>query len=451
MKFLEEKFVPLAAAIGSQKHLSAIRDGFIVIMPLSIAGALAVLLNNFHQVFNPDGLDIPGIYKGYNDFLTNTHLREVFGAVGRGSLDMIAITAMVCIALHMAQSNGARVPVATSVVTLACYFGLSPAPTVSLTDLDGKAITDLTAAGIKSASAGGVDASKLGAQGLFVAMILALIVGEIFPRLSNNDKLKITLPDGVPPAVAASFSSLLPAMITIFLVVAVGKYIEILSGSNIWVIINKFVGAPISDALGSIWTMIIAFLMIGLLWTFGIHGANVVGSLISAPTTILQLENTAAYDAHETPKHNFPGMQAAYAFLGGSGATLGFIIAIFIFSKSKAERTIAKLSVAPGIFEINESMTFGIPIVLNPVYMIPFILGPVILGVLSWVLMDMGILGRCVVGAPWVTPPILIGFLSTGGQFFAAIWNAIELVLLTIWWAPFVMISNKVNAANEAE
>ena len=451
MKFIEEKFIPIAAAVGAQKHLAAIRDGFIVIMPLSIAGALAVLLNYFHQVFAPAGLDMPGIYKGYNDFLTNTHLKDVFGAVGRGSLDMIAITAMICISLKMATSNGAKVPVTTSVVTLACYFGLSPVPKVVLRDLDNKIITDLATAGIKSATAGGVDGSKLSSQGLFVAMILALIIGEIFPKLSNNDKLKITLPEGVPPAVAASFSSLLPAMITIFLVVGTGKFIEIYSGNDIWVIINKFVGTPISSALGSIWTMIIAYTMIGLLWTFGIHGASVVGAIIGPPQLVLLLENTAAYQAKEKVKHNFPNLSSAFAFMGGSGATFGLIIAIFIFSKSKAERTIAKLSIAPGLFEINESMTFGIPIVLNPVYMIPFIFGPVILGILSWTLMNMGLLGRVVVGVPWVTPPILIGFLATGGQFFGALWNAIELVLLTLWWTPFVILSNKVTAASEAE
>lgn len=448
MKFLEEKFVPLAAAIGSQKHLSAIRDGFVVIMPLSIAGALATLLNYFYQVFGPTGLDVPGIYNGYLNFLTSTHFRDVLNAVGRGCLDMIAITAMITISLHMAEKNGARVPVATSVVTIACYFGLTGAPTATakIVDAAGETVKEIAGYTI-TASAGGVDSTKLGAQGLFVAMILALIVGEIFPRLSNNDKLKISLPDGVPPAVANSFSSLLPAIITIFAVVIVGKYIEVFSGSDIWAIINKFVGAPISDALGSIWTMIIAYTMIGLLWTFGIHGANVVGSITSAPATVLQLENTKAYELNEKIPHNFPGMQATYSFLGGSGATLGLIIAIFIFSKSKSQRTIAKLSLAPGLFEINESITFGIPIVLNPVYMIPFIFGPVILAVISWVMMDAGVLARCALTAPWVTPPIIIAFLATGGNVFAAIWNVIEIVILTLWWTPFVLISDRVEAA----
>jgi PTS system, lactose/cellobiose family IIC component len=442
MKFLEEKFVPLAAAIGAQKHLVAIRDGFTTIMPLSIAGAISVLLNNFHGVFGEKGLNMVSIQQGYADFLKNTHLGAVFSAVNRGALDMIAISALICIAYGVARSNGSKTPIATSVVSLGIYLGLAPGPVVTVRDAAGDLLE--TAVG----TAGGVDSAQLGAQGLFVAMILALLVGEAFPRLSNLEKLKITLPDGVPPAVAAAFSSLIPAIITVIGFIAVGKYIEIFAEQNVWQIIQKFVGAPISDALDQMITLVIAFTMIGLLWTFGIHGAQVVGSVLQGPTAVLALENTTAFDAGETPIYNFPGIQSAFAFLGGSGATLGLIIAIFIFSKDQAARTVAKLSLAPGIFEINESVTFGIPIVLNPIYMIPFIFGPVILGIASWVMMDMGILDRVVVAAPWVTPPILIGFLSTGGQIFAAIWNAIAVVLLVIWWTPFVLINDKVNAKN---
>ena len=111
------------------------------------------------------------------------------------------------------------------------------------------------------------------------------------------------------------------------------------------------------------------------------------------------------------------GLQSGFAFLGGSGATMGAIFAIFIFSKSKAQKAVASISVAPGIFEINEPLTFGLPIVMNPVYAIPFILGP-----------------------------ILIGFLCTGGDFRGAIWNAVELVLLTLLWTPFVMMHDKIEA-----
>ena len=125
---------------------------------------------------------------------------------------------------------------------------------------------------------------------------------------------------------------------------------------------------------------------------------------------------------------------------------MGLIIAVLIFGKVQAERTVIGISVAPGLFEINEPITFGVPIVMNPVYMLPFIIGPTILGAASYILMDLGVIERVVLSAPWVTPPILFPFLATGGGIKAAIWAAIEIVLLTLLWTPFVMISNKQNA-----
>ena len=130
----------------------------------------------------------------------------------------------------------------------------------------------------------------------------------------------------------------------------------------------------------------------------------------------------------------------------GSGSTFGLIIAVLIFSKVQAERTVIGISVAPGLFEINEPITFGVPIVMNPVYMLPFIIGPTVLGAASYILMDLGIIERVVLSAPWVTPPILFPFLATGGGIKAAVWAAIEIVLLVLLWTPFVMISNKQNA-----
>ena len=88
---------------------------------------------------------------------------------------------------------------------------------------------------------------------------------------------------------------------------------------------------------------------------------------------------------------------------------------------------------------------------MNVIYAIPFILGPIIMGVITYFLMESGIIRRPCIQAPWVTPPILIGFLCTGGDIKGAIWNAIEIVLLTILWTPFVMMSDKVEAKEAAE
>ncbi|MFQ7302954.1 MAG: PTS transporter subunit EIIC, partial [Beduini sp.] len=167
--------------------------------------------------------------------------------------------------------------------------------------------------------------------------------------------------------------------------------------------------------------------------------------------TPLLLENTQAYEAGKTGTEipNVVHGVGVFSVIGGSGSTLGLIIAVLIFGKVQAERTVIGISIAPGLFEINEPVIFGIPIVMNPVYMLPFIAGPTILAAVSYILMDTGIIERVCLSAPWVTPPILYQFLATGGGIKAAVFTAIEIVGLTILWLPFVMISNKQNVSEE--
>ena len=156
-------------------------------------------------------------------------------------------------------------------------------------------------------------------------------------------------------------------------------------------------------------------------------------------------ENTAAYE-QGNPLPNIINGVGVYSTIGGSGSTFGLIIAILLFGKVQAEKTVIGISVAPGLFEINEPITFGIPIVMNPTYMLPFVAGPVILAIVSFLLMQANIIERVCLSAPWVTPPVLFPFLATGGGIKAAIYQVIEIVFVTALYTPFVMMSNKQNA-----
>ena len=443
MKFLEEKFVPLAAAIGSQRHLVAIRDAFVVIMPVTIVGALAVLINNIQTIFAENGLNVPSIQEGYSNFISSTGIQDIMTAVNKGSINMMAVLLVAALGYQMAlglDGDG----IATSVVSLTCYLGLAPAVQTLATNYD-TADVDSIQVLTSDVAAGGIAANKLDSNGMFVGMILTLIVAEIFVRLSRNDKLKITLPDGVPPAVAGSFTVLIPAIITVILVVAVGTYIDKFTGMNIWDIILKFVSAPLNSVADTLGTAILVEFLVHILWVFGLHGANIVSAVTTPIFTPMGLENTQMYEAHQELPNIVQGV-GVFTRLGGSGSTLGLIIAVLIFSKVQAERTVVGISIAPGLFEINEPIVFGIPIVMNPVYMLPFIVGPTVLAGLSYVLMDINLIERIALSVPWVTPPVLLAFLATGGGVKAAIFQAITLVLLTLLWTPFVMMSNKQNA-----
>ena len=451
MKFLEEKFVPFAAALGNQRHLVAIRDAFVVIMPVTIVGALAVLINNIQGVFAENGLNVMSIYNGYSNFLKTTGIGDVMTAVNKGSINMMAVLLVAALGYEMAAGMDGD-GIATSIVSLTCYLGLAPAVQTLTTSYatsaaDGSSLESIEVATSTIAS-GGIAGSKLDSNGMFVGMLLTIAVSEIFVRLSRNDKLKITLPDGVPPAVAGSFTVLIPAIFTVIIVVAAGIYVDKLTGMNIWDIIQKFVSAPLNSVADTLGTAILVEVLVHVLWVFGLHGANIVSAVTTPIFTPMGIENTAAFENHE-PIPNIVSSVAMFARLGGSGATLGLIIAVLLFSKVQSERTVISISVAPGLFEINEPITFGMPIVMNPTYMLPFIVGPTVLAALTYILMKGNIIERGCLSIPWVTPPVLAGFLMTGGGFKAAIYQVITIILDTILWVPFVMMSNKQNAVSK--
>ena len=133
-------------------------------------------------------------------------------------------------------------------------------------------------------------------------------------------------------------------------------------------------------------------------------------------------------------------MMSMFAEWGGAGVTLSLIIAIFIFSKREDNRAIATLSIVPGLFNINETMTFGIPLVLNPILGIPFILAPVVCIFVGWLLVTIHFCPYIVLEVPWTMPPILLGFLATGGSIMGAISQIIVIVVATLIYIPFLLV-----------
>ena len=430
MRFLEEKFVPIAARIGSQRHLVAIRDAFVVIMPVTIVGAVAVLVNNIQGVFAENGLNVMSIYNGYTNFIQSTGIYDVMAAVNKGSINMMAVLLVAALGYEMAQGMDGD-GIATAIVSLTCYLGLAPAVQTLSSTYEIPSSANSIEVVISDVLSGGIAGAKLDSNGMFVGMLLTIAVSEVFIRLSKNEKLKITLPEGVPPAVAGSFTVLIPAILAVIIVVAVGTY-----------------SAPLNSVADTIGTAILVEALVHLLWVFGLHGANIVGAVTTPIFTPMLVQNTSAFENHETIPNIVPTV-ANFARLGGSGATLGLVISVLLFSKVQAERTVISISTAPAIFEINEPIIFGFPIVMNPTYMLPFVLGPVIIAFLTYFLMSVNIIERGCLQIPWVTPPILTGFLITGGGFKAAIYQIVTIVIDTLLWIPFVMMSNKQNATQD--
>lgn len=424
MKFMDKYIIPVAGKLGAQRHLVAVRDGFVAMIPITMIGALATLVNN---------LPIPA----YQNFMKNT-FGETWTTLGGdlwwGSIATMALFLVVGVAYNLAKSydeDGLQ----AGLIALSIFFVMSP-----------QVANIVTEAGDKVSGWGFVPSGYISNSALFTAIVIGLLATEIFVKLSRIKKINIKMPDGVPPAVARSFAKLIPGMLTIAIFGAIGLLIKSLSGGLFLNdLLNTYLAAPLkgaADSLGS--TMLITF-FIHALWTIGLHGANIAMPITETLLMDLGAENAALAQAGATEGfHTLAGaFLDAFVYLGGSGMILGLIIALIIAGRRRKD--MIALGLAPSVFNISEPVIFGLPIVLNPIYMIPFVLAPVVCSAVAYLAIDMGLVMPVIAAKiPWVTPPILGGFLATG-HWTGAVLAAVNLLISIVIYIPFVIAAEKID------
>ncbi|EPY2276980.1 PTS sugar transporter subunit IIC [Clostridium sporogenes] len=416
--WMEEHFVPIAAKIGSQRHLVAIRDGFASITPIIMAGAFAVLFNNLG--WEP--------YQNFMNWLLPANWKDFGGGVWNGTFAIMSLLIVFTISYHLAKSYE-KDGLSAGIVSLAALLIL-----------------------YKPTKDGALPMDFLGGQGLFVALIVALIATEIFVKLVGNPKLIIKMPEGVPPAVAKSFAALLPSIIVLAITAAVKQIFAAIGVADIHQALFLAIQAPLQGVMGSLGGLLVLVLVQQFLWFFGLHGSNILAPIINAVLLPLTEANVRAFKNGVNPEHIVNSQFLdSYVNMGGSGATIALLIAIFIIGKkSKSQKTIANLSIAPGMFNINEPVIFGLPIILNPIYFIPFILAPLASGIIAYVLTVIGFAPKVVVMAHWTTPPILGAIISTNsirGGITALICMAVSIII----YMPFVGMATKKEQKNIVE
>ncbi|MFD1900375.1 PTS sugar transporter subunit IIC [Enterococcus termitis] len=416
VQWMEKYFMPKASVIAAQRHLVAIRDAFVVTMPLMILGALAVLINN---------LPIPGFSdlmdKLFPMIANDAPIWKSFGGnIWNGTFAIFSVLIAFLVAYNLVKSYG-KDGIAAGTVSVASFFAV-----------------------------GGL--SGMDATGLFIALVIALISGEIFQRLVGNEKLVIKMPDGVPPAVAKSFAALLPAMITISLFSLITSIFLGFGVENIVVSFYEAVQKPFMGLANSYPSALLLAFITPFLWFFGLHGANMVDPLMQTINVPAIDANIKALEAGEKIPYivNKPFFDS-FVNLGGTGATLGLLIAIFIVGrKNKPYKVITNLSLAPGLFNINEPVMFGLPIVLNPIMFIPFIITPMVLVTTAYVATASGLVPGATFMPPWVTPPIIGGFLVTK-SIAGGVLAAVNLLISVLIYMPFVKVATDQFLKQEQE
>jgi PTS system cellobiose-specific IIC component len=418
IKFMDKYFVPIAAKIGSQRHLVAIRDGFVAIMPLILVGSFAVLINGFP-------------WKGFQNFMTGVFgpsWTSLGGNLWNGSFAIMSLLVSFTIAYNLARhynSNGLTAGVISFSCLLMLYNG--------------------------SALDWALPFAFLGASGLFVAIFVALVSTEIFVRLLRNKRLVIKMPESVPPAVSRSFAALLPAAITMIVFALLRIILVAIKVPDIHQAIFSLIQQPLMGLADSLGAALIIVFLVHLFWFFGLHGGNIILPVMSAVFLPLMSANVAAFKAGEQiPNVITSGFFDSFVYMGGAGTTICLLIAMVIAAKRTENRSIAKLGIGPGIFNINEPVLFGLPMVLNPIYVIPFVLTPMVITIISYLSIAIGLVPKTIAVPTWTIPPILNGFLATGSWRGAAL-NIVCLAIGVTIYLPFVVISENYQARAELE
>ena len=282
--------------------------------------------------------------------------------------------------------------------------------------------------------------------GLFVAIIASILSTELLRLFQKSNALKISMPDSVPPTVSKSFNLLIPATFTLTIFGLVSFLTIKLTGIDVYEIITNVIQTPIKAAFQGLPGIIIVVMLQGILWSFGLHGSFVL-SPITEPTLLTAIdENIKALEAHQfIPNIVTKPFLDVFVNMGGTGTTIGLVIALLIFSKKESDRAISKLAFAPSCFNINEPLMFGLPVVLNPIYTLPLIFVPVICLVIAYLATSAGIIAKTVVMVPWTTPPVISAFLATGGDWKAAVLAILLIALSVILYMPFVIAANKMK------
>lgn len=431
ISFLENRVMPVAGRIAEQKHLQAIRDGIILTMPLLIIGSLFLIIG-----FIP----IPG----YGDFMVGIFgdkwLTKLLYPVN-ATFDIMALIVGFGVAYRLAEKYKVD-PLSAGAISVAAFLLATPYNTMFTPE---GASTAVEVGGV-------IPVALMGSKGLFVAMILALLSTEIYRKIIQK-KIVITMPDGVPPAVARSFVALIPASIVILVVWLLRILIENTSFQSIHNIVSDLLVGPLNALGSSMFGAIIAVLLVQVLWSLGLHGAAIVGGVMDPIWLSLMDQNRAVFQADPTgelPNVITKQFFDLWIYAGGSGATLALVVLMILRARSEQMKNIGRLSIGPGLFNINEPVTFGMPIVMNPLLIIPFILAPIALVIVTYLAMELGWVARpSGVAVPWTTPPIISGYLATGGKISGAVLQLVNFVVSLLIYYPFFRLWDKQKLAEE--
>lgn len=439
----DRTLLPIANKLGNQRHLAAIRDGMVVAIPLSILGGVCLIIST--PPFKPETLPNWGFISDmlmgwYNWAQVNKPLLQLPFNM---TMALMGLFVAFSIAYHLAKKYEMS-PLNSAVVSTSVFLMVS-SPIVKAVPaalmVEGATVNDLL-----TQVGSFIPTTFLDAKGIFTAIIVSIGCVEIMHFLLKKD-IRIKLPEGVPPAISSSFDAIIPLFACVIVFYSLSLLVQNFSGQLLPSMIMTIL-APAVSGLDSLLGICLITIIAQTFWFFGLHGASITQPIRLPFMEMYLVTNLAAYNAGQPIVHFFTQPFWSYVItLGGGGATLGLCL-LLLRSKSAELKTLGKLSIGPAIFNINEPIIFGLPMVLNPLMMIPFIFVPVVNSIIAYSLMALKIVGKGVIETPWTTPAPL------GAALGCMDWKAgvmvIGLIILdVILYYPFFKLMEKQKLEEE--
>ncbi|WEJ91558.1 MAG: PTS transporter subunit EIIC [Klebsiella huaxiensis] len=420
---LEQRMLPLAEKISSNIYLSALKSAFIALIPFLIVGSFFLLLTNF---------PVPG----YSEFMTSL--------LGKGTLDKLnyginasygLMTLLVIVTFSKELVEKLKLSQSTAILPIAIFFLMSPG---SITTDSGE---------IVSAAYALVDFSS---ESMFLEIIVTVVTIKMIEFLENRT-FTIKMPASVPSEIAKSFKSLVPILIVLLFWIIVKVLFEATHFGTPGKFISVMLQEPLLYLGNSIFSQLIAEMLISLFWFFGIHGDSIVTSVMGPIWQTLSAQNLAQTQGGLAATNIITQQfRDVYLIAGGTGFTGALLIAIWLVAKSTRLKQLSKLTAPAAIFNINEPIIFGLPIVLNPLMLIPFLVTPIVLCTLTYIVIAIGwVPPTSGISIPWTTPIFISGFLTTG--ISGVVLQAVNLVIATAIYLPFIKVLDKQYLHEESQ
>ena len=417
---LQNVLLSISSKVETNKYLGSIKEAFTMFVPFIIVGSFGSMLNILVSGANGLAQWVPWL----------SNLSPAFTAINFVTISCMSLPIAFLIGYKLAEKENLP-QLESGLIGLLSYLAVCPNTISTVVE------------GLKDPVVlNGLGAGVIGAQGLFVSMIMSMVAVKFFGLLTNIDAIKIKMPDSVPTGIARSFNILIPIFIIITAFSVGGCLFNTFTGNYLNVWIYNIIQLPLQALANTTGGILVLALVNQLFWFLGIHGGMVIEGVRGPLSAAGLAENISAVQTGGVATNILTrGFWTSFVVVGGGGITLSLLIAIFIFSKREDHKSIAKFSLIPGICGINEPVVFGLPLVLNPIFAIPFILNSVIAAFIAVVATNIGFLTCGVLDCPPGLPVFVTGFISYG--IHGIIVQAIILIVTFIIWVPFVLMSNK--------